>query len=429
MLIYTSVYLAALPIVAPWVAYRMLVRGKYRRSIAGMLGVRKPAMNPGGGRTYWLHAVSVGEVNAASAMITKLREQYPDARIVVSTTTETGQDHARMTLKDRVDDIFYYPVDFPWIVRSTLDRVRPTHLLLMETELWPNMLTVAAARGVKLFMLNGKLSSKSFGNYQRFHWLFREPLAGFSAFCMQTEIDGERMKQLTPHPERVHVTGDCKFDAPMQELSAEEREEVLRGWGVEPERPVILAGSTHSGEDEIVLDAFAQVLLRHPDALLALAPRHPERFDDVYDLMRERGLATLRASDPQHGPVEPQAVLLDRMGVLQKYYGLGRVAIVAGSFVYSERFGGHNLLEAAIHNIPVVYGPHMHKQKEIARLFDERQSGVQTAPEQLGATLVELLSAPEKAKALGQKAYDTFCAHRGSAKRNLEILLKFDSIR
>ena len=428
--LYTIIYLAALPLVVPWFAWRVLVKKKYRKSIRGMLGLHKPRPNPTKGETYWIHAVSVGEVNAAGAMIREIKQKHQDARIVLSTTTETGQDHACKCFGRIIDDIFYYPLDFSWIVNSFLDRVRPTHYMLMETELWPIMLLNCARRGVKIYMMNGKLSPRSFRRYMRLRWLFKKPLSGIRAFCMQTPIDGKRMQRLTQRKDVVHVTGNCKFDSPMEKLDDKQRSELQLRWSINSGRPIVVVGSTHSGEEEIVLKAFQKLQKKHPAVAMVLAPRHPERFDEVYRLVDEQGLNVIRTSEMgKNGDIEsPEVVLIDEMGVLQKAYGVGNVAVIAGSFTFSEKFGGHNLLEAAVHDVPVVFGPYMHKQKELVRFFeDELSGGVQSKPDKLGETLAELLSDPQHCKELGVHAGETFLANRGSARRNLEIMEQYDA--
>jgi 3-deoxy-D-manno-octulosonic-acid transferase len=433
---YDLIYLGMMPAVLPVLAYRRLVRGKYRQSAAGMLGRGEFWRDPGSFKQYpqgsiWLHAVSAGEVVAAKAAAPELKQAFPDLPLVASTTTETGQAAARRLL-DEAEETFYYPLDISWNVRKCLRRFRPRAIVLFEAELWPNFLTESAAAGAKIFVVNGRISERSLRRFRKLNragWLHRimtRPLDGVAAFCMQTDEDAERLRQVVGPTDRVFVTGNCKFDTPYDVLDDAERRKWLERLGVDPERPVIVAGNTHEGEEEIILEAFDQVRASRPDTALLLAPRHPERFDQTADLLRRRGLSFRRSTAPEAGGDEPpQVVLLDTMGQLAKAYGLGLAAVVGGSFT---PVGGHNLLEAAAHAIPVIYGPHMHRQPDILRLVGGSGGGLQLQPEDLGRTLLDLLGDDDRRRDLGLKAQRALEENRGSARRAVEIVKRFSEM-
>ncbi len=412
-------YLLASPFVLPSVAYKIMMKKKYRNSLKGMLGKQldlTPSPRYNGGERIWVHAVSVGEVVAAAALIPELKRTFPDARVIASTITETGQQKAQKSLT-MADTITYYPLDASWIVRKFLDHFRPTLFIMMETELWPNFLMLARDRGVRIFLANGKLSPRSFRLYKRFKFLFKRPLDGVQAFLMQTTADAERMATLCGSRDRVFVTGNCKFDSPGAPLSPEARQTILHQWTIAPTDPIIVAGSTHPGEEELILSAFCTLKSRFPSLHLVLAPRHPERFDEAYRLATAKGLSVSRASKP--AATNPDVLLLDVMGELANVYGVGSLAIVGGSFV---PIGGHNLLEAAIHRIPVLYGPHMHNQPEITEIMNQTGGGLQITANALVPTITELLENETRRHEIGQQAVQAVERNKGSARRSAEII-------
>lgn len=443
-------YLAATPVLLPTLLYRRFALNKYRESLPGMLGRNLgPATREGASHametdhaprtTAWLHAVSVGETVAAGAVLKRLHEHRPAWRFIASTVTETGQNKAKQSLKQAAE-VFYYPLDFSWIVRRFFDHYRPSLVIIHETELWPNFLTEARRRGVPVFLANGKLSPRSARRYAKARRFFAGPLSAFSAFCMQTEGDAERLRLLGVPDGKIHVTGNCKFDAPGDPLSHMQRAEWLARFGWGPDAPVIVAGSTHPGEEEIVLDAYAVLRQRFPEARLLLAPRHPERFDAVASMLAERKLSAWRVSRGDFAPGSPPAksavnaaagpdvVLLDTIGQLARAYGLGHVALCGGSWA---NIGGHNLLEAAVHSVPVLRGPNMQNQPEIVRILGPEQGGLLVEANALGPTLVDLLDDDKRRRELGRAAADAVERNRGAAARTVEIILAAlpDSLR
>lgn len=416
---YDAAYLAASPVAVPWLAWRWARRRKYRQSASGMLGAGLPEGAAGSAfakGSVWVHAVSVGEVAAARAVMPGLRGLFPSLPFVLSTVTETGQEAARRTLPD-VDAHTYFPLDFSWNVRRFLDAYRPRVIVLLEAEIWPNFLTLAAGSGARIFLLNARMSDRSFPRYRAARGLARPILDSITGFCAQTELDAERFAELGVPPNRLRVTGNCKFDLDIPTLTGDERTADRGALGIPESAPVIVAGSTHEGEEELILEAFRSVRAELPGATLILAPRHPERFGVAAELARKAGFQTTLASASPNGV--PQVVVLDKMGVLARTYGLADVAIVAGSFCPT---GGHNLLEAAAHGIPVVYGPDMHSQRELARLFAAAGAGRQVQPSALAPTLLELLRNPELRRAEGGKCRAVLDQNQGSAARCIEAV-------
>jgi 3-deoxy-D-manno-octulosonic-acid transferase len=436
--LFDAFYAAAVPVLLPPLVYRRMVLKKYRESLPGMLGRNlkvngpdAPSGTAGTGipPTAWLHAVSVGEVVAAGAVLEHLAREKPGWRYLASTVTETGQKKARQALKSAAE-IFFYPLDFSWIVRRFFDHYRPNLIIIHETELWPNFLLEARSRGIPVFLANGKLSPRSARRYKQGRFLFARPLSAFSAFCMQTEADAERLRSLGVPEKKIHVTGNCKFDNPGEPLTPEQRREGLARWGWGEDTPVIVAGSTHSGEEEVVLAAFRTVRQAYPRARLLLAPRHPERFDAVAELVEREQWRVWRVSRVDNAGSGscsgfeaggPDVVLLDTIGQLARAYGLGQIALCAGSWV---PIGGHNLLEAAVHAVPVLRGPYMQNQPDIVRILGPEHGGLEVTAEGLGGLLCDLLGDAGRRNELGQRAARAVAGNRGAAARTVETLLR-----
>lgn len=412
-------YSLALPGLLPYLAWRRLSRGKYNESAGGMLGRRLPtadqseAFAPG---SVWLHAVSVGEIAAAKAIAPGLRQVASGQPLVVSTITETGQAAARKAFPE--DAHTYFPLDFSPNVRRFQTAFNPAIFIMLETEIWPNFLTLAARRGTRCFMINARLSDRSFPRYLRFRKMIRPALSALEGVCTQTDVDAERFAALGIPEGRIRVTGNCKFDLNYPTMDDAAREALMAELGMSRDLRWIVAGSTHPGEETLMLETLRKVRELSPRAGLLLCPRHPDRFDEVARLAAEAGFRVSRASRPD-AAAGAEVVVLDRMGVLAKAYGLGEVAIVAGSFC---PVGGHNLMEAAAHGIPVIYGPRMHSQREILRLFQETGSGLQVEGKRLATTLIDLLGDPKRRRREGRKALVVIEENRGSATRAVEAV-------
>ena len=319
---------------------------------------------------------------AARPLVDDLRARYPGFRLFVSTTTVAGQQLARRQLP-QADAVFYFPIDFAWVVRRVLDRVKPRLLVLLEGEIWPHVLRECRRRGVRTAIVNGRVSARSFPRYRLLAPLMRHVLADVDAFCMQSDEGARRITLMGADPARVIVTGSLKFDAvhvPAPSAQGRPRERVLRFFRLAASRPVVVAGSTMRGEERPVLQAFRRIKATQPSALLILAPRHTDRFTEVMHIARGEGFATARRTELAID-AEPRAdvVVLDTIGELAQVYQLATVAFVGGSLVPT---GGHNILEPAVYGRPVVFGPSMTNFAEIAEMFLAKRRG---RPGALGA--------------------------------------------
>lgn len=419
---YDLLYWASTPVTAPFFLGKYFLRGKYHESLPSMFGRRLPEEplpdTEDDAPRIWIHAVSVGEVVAARAVAEQLVKALPNAEFIVSTVTETGQEMARRQFDGIAKAVFFYPIDLSKNVERFLDTYRPDVFIMMETELWPNMLNLAGKRGVKIFMLNGRISDHSYPSYKRFRSVFRGPLSQLRAAAVQTETDAERLRSLCGDGAEIAVTGNCKFDTPDKALTDDEKRAQREKFLISDDRVVVVAGSSHPGEEEIFLDAWQKACRELRPATLVLAPRHPERFEQVAAIVARHNLTCSLSTRPDKR--DPQVLLLNEMGVLARAYGIASIAIVGGSFV---PIGGHNILEPAIHSAPVVYGPHMHKQREMLRILDGAGGGIQVEPEKLASTLADLMRDEARRADHGAKARAAIEANRGSAKRGVDLIL------
>jgi 3-deoxy-D-manno-octulosonic-acid transferase len=409
--------------VSPWFLYQAIRYRKYIGSLSQRMGSLPVSFNTDAEQSIWIHAVSVGEVLTARPLVRDVRARYPRLRIFLSTTTITGQTLARRSVQD-VDGVFYFPFDLPAFVRRTLDLVRPRMFIMLETEIWPNLLRECRARGVKVALVNGRLSQRSYPRYRLVRRFMRTVLDDVDAFCVQSEGSARRFIDLGANPGRVTVTGSLKFDSldlTTPAVQARARDRVLRYFRIPSSRPVIVAGSTMKGEEAAVLAAFRRVRSAVPNTLLILAPRHVERAGEVEQQCRSEGFKTVRRSDlPIDAEPRADIVLLDTIGELATIYQLATVAFVGGSLVAT---GGHNVLEPAVFGKPIVFGPHMSNFAEIAHAFVANAAGVQVKNErELADVLVALMTDPVRRARLGAAARALVEANRGAKDKSMAVL-------
>jgi 3-deoxy-D-manno-octulosonic-acid transferase len=410
--------------VSPYFLYQAIRHRKYIGSLRQRLGYLPISFNLDADASIWIHAVSVGEVLTARALLPALREQYPHLRLFVSTTTIAGQQVARRRLQE-VDAIFYFPFDWTFIVRRTLRLVKPRLFIMMETEIWPNLLRECRRRGVKTVLVNGRISSRSYPRYRLVRPLFRRVLADIDRFCVQGEESRLRLIELGAEPARIAVTGSLKIDSLDVPTAAgphsRTRDRVLRFFRVGPNRPIVIAGSTLKGEEAAVLRAFRRVKTAAPDALLILAPRHPERFADVEALAAATSFKTIRRSElPIDAEPRADIVVLDTIGELAALYQIATIVFVGGSLVDA---GGHNILEPAVYGKPILFGPHMQNFQEIADAFLASGAARQVqSAEDLEEWLVALLIDPVRQASLGAAARALVAANRGARTRSLDVI-------
>ena len=417
--LYTLLFHLGLPLIALRLFLRARKAPAYGQRIGERFAFGLPPLQPGG---IWVHAVSVGESIAAAPMVRALRARYPQLPITVTCMTPTGSERIQaLFANDPLIQHCYLPYDLPWAAARFLKRAQPKLAVIMETELWPNHIHQCAKRGIPVALANGRLSERSARGYGRFAKLTAPMLAEMSLLAVQTEAEAERFRQLGARPECVQVTGSIKFDLTIDpELL--QRADALRGEWQASERPVWIAASTHAGEDEIILAAHQQLLVQRPEALLILVPRHPERFNSVYELSAKAGLATVRRSAGEPVTTSTQVLLGDTMGELLFLYALADIALVGGSLVAN---GGHNLLEPAALGKPVLSGPHLFNFLEIAAQLREAGALREVADaEQLATVVAELLQQPQQAEQMRLAGLGVMARNQGALARLLDGLAR-----
>ncbi len=417
-LIYSALYYCLVPVILLRMLWRSRKAPAYRERLAERFGLFAPDPLAGGRPAIWVHAVSVGETLAAVPVIEALVEDYPDHRVVVTTTTPTGSERVRSLFGERVFHV-YCPWDLPGAVRRFLRVTRPRLLLIMETELWPNLLHYTRAAGCRSLLANARMSARSARGYARVPGLTRGMLSDLDIVAAQSAADGERLVELGLDPARLHITGSIKFDLELDPALRRSVDELGASLGA-GRRPIVVAASTHPGEDEQILAAFAELRRVHDDCLLVIVPRHPERFDTVYQQCLDAGWSTCRRSLGEIPGRGDDILLGDTMGELVMILGTATVAVIGGSLV---EHGGHNALEAAAWGVPVVTGPHMFNFTEISELLTRAGAMIMLAePVELADALTRLLGDPEQCEAMGRVGLEAVAANRGARERLLALV-------
>lgn len=413
--LYSVLLAAAFVIALPVYAWRGRRSGKYMRTFRERMGRLPADLGAGGRPAIWVHAVSVGEVLTARELVRALKARLPDHALFVSTTTETGQEVARRSLPE-ADGLFFAPFDWAGPVRSVLTRLRPRLLVLVETELWPNTIREARRSGARVAVVNGRLSPRSYPRYRLVRGLLKTVLQEVDLFLMQAEAHAERARRIGAPPERVHVSGNLKFDSLKDPQASESLARLIPDSG-----PLWIAGSTVTGEEELVLQAFLEALSRTPGLRLLIAPRHPERFAVVPALVESRGVRCARRTLLTGAWQDAPVLVLDTLGELAQAYPLATVVFVGGSLVPS---GGHNVLEPAAAGKAVIVGPHMENFQEIADEFLAEGALVQVQDAAgLGREVQRLLADPAAREALGGRARGLVDRNRGALRRTVDALV------
>ncbi len=419
--LYTFLILVLFAVCSPYFLYQAIRYKKYTRTVRQRLGYLPVSFNVDGDESIWIHAVSVGEALAARSLAADLKRAYPGLKLFISTTTIAGQQVARQNVQ-HVDDVFYFPFDLGFIVRRTLRVVKPRLFLMMETEIWPNLLRRCRQTGVRTMLVNGRISARSYPRYRLVRPMFRRVLDDVDRFCVQNDESRRRLLELGAEAERITVTGSLKFDS--LQLGGRPRlrdDRVLRFFRLSANRPVVVAGSTMRGEEAAVLEAFGHVRVNASRALLVIAPRHPERFDEVFALAETGGFKTVRRSElPIDAEPRADVVVLDTIGELAQLYQIATVVFVGGSLVDT---GGHNILEPAVFGKAIVFGPHMQNFAEIADAFLSNGAAVQVRDTRdLELTLRQLLTDGDERTRLGHAALQLVEASRGATEKTLAVV-------
>ena len=422
--LYTTITLLGLLVVyLPLAVVRRLTRG-VPINVRARLGYGAPKAS--GQRVGWLHAVSVGEAIAAAPLVEGLRRLYPELPLVMTTVTSTGAQIVREKFSGLATHRFF-PLDLPWVARRVSASIDPVFLICMETELWPNTLRVLVERGVPVMIANGRISDRSYPRYRLVRGFLGRVLADVRVFAMQSDEDARRIIALGASPERVVVTGNVKADAAVVD-SAGAVDLWRRLLGLAPTQRVWIAGSTHPGEDDMVLEAHRAASADFPELVLVLAPRHPERASEVQALIERGGWpaarrSELKASAPRAPTAVPPVIVLDTVGELATLYGLADVVFIGGSLV---PLGGHNVLEAAQRRKPVLVGPHTGNFRESTGLLESvGASLVVRDGAELGRDLRRLLADPDLRAKMGDAGFDALASRHGAVRETLDLIGRY----
>ncbi len=413
-------------LLVPCYLIRGLLQGKVRRGIRERLGFfdRRRFLSFAGKQVFWIHAVSVGETRAAMPLIKALRKAYPQAILLLSNVTETG--HAIASEIKDIDQTIFFPLDASWVVKRVLRRINPDQVLIVETELWPNFIRYCHKLQIPIQLVNGRISDRSFPRYLRVKRFLAPILQQLGGFCMQSPIDAGRIAQLGAPERLITVTGNLKFDMEST-LPPDMSDESLRQqFCLCAESPVLVAGSTHRNEDELLVDVFKQLLRQSPELILILVPRHPERCKAVGEMLTERNQVWRLRSQQSHSGGQQLngggVLLVDSMGEMLSFYAVAQIVFVGGSLV---AVGGHNILEAALVKKPVLFGPYMHNFREIASLVERAQGvGKVADADELYLVLNSLLPEVQRCRNMGEKGWELLQQNVGASQKTLREITR-----
>jgi 3-deoxy-D-manno-octulosonic-acid transferase len=417
--LYSFLLATGMLLTLPYWLYQIMRHGKYGAGFSERLGRVPKRLSEGKSkprrRVIWIHAVSLGEVLAVSRLAGEMRKTFPEHRVVISTTTDTGQNLARKRFGE--ENVFYFPMDLAFAIRPYLRALQPELVVLAETEFWPNFLHLAHGSGARIAVVNARISDRSWPSYRRFRWALRRMLAHVDLFLTQTPEDASRLQSIGAEASRVQITGNLKFDViPSSPPAIVEN---LRQSLGEATGPVLVCGSTVEDEEAPLFKAFENVVVEHPRAVMILAPRHPERFDDVAILLQQLNLRFVRRSRWQGEGLAGSVLLLDSIGELAALYSLADVAFVGGSLVPR---GGHNIIEPALYGVAIVVGHYTENFRDIVALFQRHDAVRIVSLAELPLTLMQLLANEAERRALGENAQETMRSQAGATARTLEAL-------
>ncbi|MBI5327085.1 MAG: 3-deoxy-D-manno-octulosonic acid transferase [Deltaproteobacteria bacterium] len=436
----------SLLMLAPYFLFKMAFAGKYRKGVLerfGFIGEEK-LKNLYDKKVVWFHAVSVGETKASMLLLKHFKEKYPDAKIIFSTVTATGNAIAMKQGAQWIDSLIYFPFDFHWVVNSVVKRIKPKVFIVVEKEIWPNILKVLKKSNIPALVINGTISDRSFKRYKMFGFFFKRIFGNISCFLCQTKMDGDKAIALGIEPSRVIATGNIKFDIESAQWSPSERDVVMRGLNITGYDDIIIAGSTHAGEEEIVLDVFKRLKQEVSNLRVIIAPRHPERFNEVERLIKGMGFSITRRSVirsqkqearskkqeaqkslasyllPIVSHPKSEVILLDTIGELCNFYSIATIAFVGGTLV---DIGGHNLLEPAFYKKPVIYGNYLKGYTGMANMLETAGGGIRIKNgEEFFEKAKQLLMDDVYSQKVGSAAYSVVLANKGATDKCLKIL-------
>jgi 3-deoxy-D-manno-octulosonic-acid transferase len=423
-LIYNILLTFSLLLASPYFLLRALIQKRFRKALPQRMGIFQSLSFK---RPIWVHAASVGEVFCSIPLLKNIKKEFPHLKIILTTMTSTGNEAAKTYLSE-AGQVLFVPLDHPLIIRRAIEKIQPALLLIAETELWPNLLRYCGKKGIPIVLFNGRISQKSFRRYLFFKFFFKECLKYISLFLMQTEEDRTRMIEIGGESQKTRAVGNLKFDQTSPSLTQEAMAEMTKTLGPQGKQNILIAGSTHSGEEEILVSLYKELKKMDPHFVLILAPRHLERLEEVERILKKESLSWLRKTSLSLGPgrsdqKHPEVILLDTMGELMGIYSLGTLVFVGGSLV---PIGGHNPLEPLFFKKCILFGPYMFNFLEISSRLIEAGGAIQVSgKEELFSQLKRLLFDEVARKEVGEKGYQFLQKHQGATERMFEEIRPF----
>jgi 3-deoxy-D-manno-octulosonic-acid transferase len=417
--LYNILFTCFLLFSAPYFLLRSLIQKRFRKALPQRMGFFQSLSFK---RPIWVHAASVGEVFCSIPLLKKIKKEFPHLKIILTTMTSTGNETAKTYLPE-ADQVLFVPIDHPFIIRRTIEKIQPSLLLVAETELWPNLLRSCGKKRIPVVLFNGRISQKSFRRYLLFKFFFKECLKYISLFLMQTEEDRTRIIEIGGESQKTRAVGNLKFDQTFLSFTQEAMAEMAKNLGLQGKENILIAGSTHSGEEEILVSLYKELKKMDPHLVLILAPRHLERLEEVERILKKESILWLRKTSLTPGTgrsdqERPEVILLDTMGELVSIYSLGTLVFVGGSLV---PIGGHNPLEPLFFRKCVLFGPYMFNFFEISIRLIETGGAIQVSgKKELFSQLKRLLFDEVSRKEVGERGYQFLQKHQGATKRMFE---------
>lgn len=434
ILIYNILLLIVIIIFLPVIIPILILSEKRRRTLLPRLGITR--LLTGFNRkdlteidqpVIWIHALSVGEVLSSvpllDELIKRLDRDIPNNRIVFSVSTATGYDIACKVLQKKVSTIFFFPYDLYFSVNFVTKKINPAIVVIIESDIWPNFLFIMKNRNIPVILANARLSDKSLKGYQHFPWIFKKILTYFTKICAQSGQDAARYLTIGVPPEKLTITGNIKFDQTNVVFSQTAADQLKKSIGIQPGYKIFLAGSTHQGEESLILEAFKKLKKHFRNIVLIIAPRDPKRAKSICNLYKSSGHRTIQLKDIPKANSNQQSdvIIIDIIGILKKLYSIADAAFIGGSLV---KKGGHNPLEPAAYSKPVIYGPDMSNFAEISELLIDAQAAIQIFdPTELYKTVLSLFEDEKKAVRIGNKAYEIFCSNKGAVTKTVNEII------
>lgn len=376
-------------------------------------------------KVIWLHSVSVGEVIASIPLVMQLKKKYPNYVLVMSTVTDTGRETA-ISKMPFLDAVIFFPFDFPFSVNKAINTIRPNIFIMLETEIWPNFLRALRRRGISAILINGRISDRSYKRYLSVRFFINDVIKNISAFGMQSNQDVERIIDMGADKEKVERTGNLKFEHEIIDVSSDSVKRLKESLNIKEEKDIIIAGSTHRGEDEEVIKAYLTISKATQELpLLIIAPRHLDRLPEIEDILKRYNISFIRKTmiKKEEASSKYSVILLDTIGELSSFYSIASVVFVGGSLV---PVGGHNILEPALYKKPILFGQHMHNFKEIAEGFKNKKAAIEiTNSDEMAREIINILSNPDIGKELGERGFSVIVENRGALEKSVKLINKF----